>query len=256
MKQLRAIGYREVEAAGYGRYTAKDYRKFLDDAGLACPSAHLAFKKGTDFAPLFDDAHTLGASFATSSSMFPPAPQSSASSAGSPAGPAALKPALGPDGFKYLVELMNDIGVKAKAAGLQYAYHNHSHEFELLPDGTPGYDYMLAHTDRDLVKFEIDCGWMCVAGHSPAGYMKKYPGRFRMLHVKDFKPVARPFTTAASGPRPQGTELGRGFIDYKPIFAAGKAAGILHVFAEQESPYAVSPIDSARTDYAYLHSFS
>ena len=247
MKALARIGYREVEAAGYGTYTAKDYRKFMDAAGLHCPSAHLGFKKGIDFGPLFDEAHTLGASFATSSSMFPPA---------QPGKPAPFGAALGPDGFKYILDLMNDIGVKAKAAGLQYAYHNHSHEFELLPDGTPGYDYLLANTDHDLVKFEIDCGWMCAAGHDPAAYMNKYPGRFRMLHIKDFKPMSKSFTTASSGPRPTGTELGTGFIDYKAIFAAAKKAGIVHMFAEQESPFAVSPIESAKVDFAFLKSFS
>jgi sugar phosphate isomerase/epimerase len=247
MKELFAIGYREVEAAGYGTYTAKDYRKFMDAAGLRCPSAHNpGFKKGVDFGPIFDEAHILGASFITSSSMFPPAPSK----------PAPFGSALGLDGFKYLVDLMNDIGMKAKAAGLQYAYHNHSHEFELLPDGTPGYDFMLANTDHDLVKFEIDCGWMCAAGHDPAAYMKKYPGRFRMLHIKDFKPLTHPYTTAGSGTRPTGTELGTGFIDYKPIFAASRKAGIVHVFAEQESPFAVSQIESAKVDFAFLKSFS
>jgi sugar phosphate isomerase/epimerase len=151
---------------------------------------------------------------------------------------------------------MNDIGVKAKAAGLQYAYHNHSHEFEMLPDGTPGYDYLIANTDPELVKFEIDCGWMCAAGQDPAAYMKRYPGRFRMLHIKDFKPLKSTYTTANSGPRPTGTELGTGFIDYKRIFAAAKKAGIVHIFAEQESPFAVSQIESAKVDYAFLKSFS
>jgi sugar phosphate isomerase/epimerase len=245
LKQLHEIGYREVEAAGYGKLTAKDYGKMIADAGLSCPSAHLAFKKGIDFGPLFDDAHALGCTFATSSAIFPPKNVSPTPANG-----------FGLDGFKWMADLMQDIGTKAKAAGLKYAYHNHSPEFVTLPDGIVGYDYLLKNTDAELVKFEIDCGWMCVAGKNPVEYMKKYPGRFRMLHIKDFKKSETAYTSSGSGPRPDGVELGDGFIQYKPIFTEAKKAGIVHVFAEQEKPYAVSPMESAKVDYKFLHSFS
>ena len=244
--QLTKIGYREVESAGYGRNTPKEFRNFIDAAGLKCPSAHLPFAKGVDFGPLFDEAHTLGCTFATSSKLLPPASNQSTPSSSS---------ALGIEGFRYIAELMNEIGAQAKAAGLRYAYHNHSHEFEVLPDGMIGYDYLLKHTDPELVKFEIDCGWMTVAGHSPAEYMRKYPGRFRMLHIKDFKPLEKGSATAMH-PQAVGSELGRGYIRYEETFAAAKSAGIQHIFAEQEPPFAVSQMDSAKADYAYLHSFS
>jgi hypothetical protein len=66
LKKLHEIGYREVETAGFGKYTAKEFRALLDDAGLSCPSAHLPLMQD-DPGPLFDDAHTLGATYATSS---------------------------------------------------------------------------------------------------------------------------------------------------------------------------------------------
>ena len=82
---------------------------------------------------------------------------------------------------------MNDLGTQAKAAGLQYAYHNHNFEFERLPDGRFGYDLLLAETDSALVKFEIDCGWFTIGGADPIQYFTRHPGRFRMLHVKDLR---------------------------------------------------------------------
>ena len=267
LKQLHELGYREVESAGVGKRTAKELRGLLDDAGLVCPSAHLQLT-GDDLDAQFEQAHTLGAHFAVSSVLrsFSPAFIKSATAGNAPAGAAApaeqappKRPAMEPmglDGFKKTAKKMNEVGKKAKAAGLQYAYHNHNFEFEKMPDGGPGYDVLIQETDPDLVKFEIDCGWMTVAGSDPVAYFKKYPGRFRMLHIKDFKPVAQP-TIALLGPgRPQGTDLGTGFIDYKPIFAAGKAAGIEHIFVEQEAPFAVSQLDSAKVDYAYLQKLS
>ena len=86
------------------------------------------------------------------------------------------------------------------------------------------YDELLKHTDPAKVSFELDCGWVIVGGQDPVHYLKQYPTRIVMLHVKDFKDN-----------KPPSVELGTGSIDYKPIFAAAAAAGhIRHAFVEQE----------------------
>jgi sugar phosphate isomerase/epimerase len=253
LKQLRTIGFIEVEVAGFGKYSAKEFRGMLDDAGLQAPSAHLRLTPAT-CGPAFDDAHTLGAHFATSSSLqtslHPP------NFAGLAPGQRPTMATLGLDGFKKLSDAMHDIGRQAKAAGLQYAYHNHNYEFEKMPDGSYGYDVLVNGTDADLVKFEIDCGWMSVAGADPVAYMHKYPGRFRMIHVKEFQPVSAPVTGLFGPERPKGTDLGTGFIDYTRIFAAGREAGIEHAFAEQEDPFPVSQIVSAEAAFRFLHQSS
>ncbi len=256
LKQLHAIGYREVETAGIGKKTtAKEMRKLLDDAGLKCPSAHLPLTE-PDLGPLFEQAKTLGATYAVSSvlrSFDFLRPQPGAKPPDMAHLPAL--PPLGIDGFKKTAEKMNEVGTKAKAAGLQYTYHNHNFEFEKMPDGNPGYDVLLKETDPELVKFEIDCGWMVVAGYQPVTYFTRYAGRFRMLHIKDF--AARKPTTDLIGPdHPSGRDLGTGFVDYKPIFAASKQAGIEHIFVEQEMPFPVSRMESAKADFAYLQKFS
>ncbi len=253
LKELHDIGFLEVETAGFGKYSASEFRKLLDDAGLKVPSAHVNLN-APDLGPTFAECHAVGAQYATSSSLATgnmprPAPGASAAQR------MRMQP-LGVDGFTRLAAQMNDIGTKAKAAGLQYAYHNHNYEFEKMPDGSYGYDVLLKNTDKDLVKFEIDCGWMSVAGANPVQYFKSYPGRFRMIHVKEFQAVSQPSISLAGPDRPKGTDLGEGFIDYKPIFAAGKAAGIQHAFSEQEQPYPVSSLESAKADYKFLHAAS
>jgi sugar phosphate isomerase/epimerase len=257
LKKLHDIGYREVETAGFGKYSAKEFRHMLDDAGLVCPSAHLPLMQD-DLAPLFAQAHELGATYATSSVLrdfkMPARPSGVTDSSALPPIP-KLEP-LGLDGFKRTAEHMNQIGAKAKEAGLKYAYHNHNYEFEKVGNGEYGYDVLLKETDPALVNFEIDCGWMTVAGASPVEYMKQYPTRFRMLHIKDFVRVSQP-TIELRGPnRPKGTELGKGYIDYAPIFAEGRKAGIQHAFAEEEGPYEVPQLEAAKVDFEYLNSFS
>lgn len=251
LKQLHEIGYREVESAGLGKHTAKELRGYLDDAGLKCPSAHLQLM-GENLDEQFEQAHALGAQYAVSSVLrsFTGAFIKAATAPTPPAAP------LGLDGFKKTAEHMNEVGKKTKAAGLQYAYHNHNFEFEKMPDGSFGYDILVKETDPELVRFEVDCGWMVVAGGDPVSYFTNYPGRFRMLHIKDFKPGAAPTTELIGSGRPQGADLGTGFVDYKPIFLAGKAAGIEHIFVEQETPFPVSQLESAKVDFAYLQKFS
>lgn len=246
VKQIAQIGYKEVETAGFGSFkTAKELRKALDDNGLKCPSAHLPLKLN-DLSASFDNAHALGCTYATSSvpQMWLP----------SMPGGGALSP-LKPDQFKALAEDMNKVGEAAKKAGLKFCAHNHTMEFAMDGD-KPGYDYLLTHTEKDLVSFEIDCGWMTVAGYKPGDYVKRYPGRIKMLHIKDFIPYPKGASTG--GPvRPEGAEIGQGVVNYKEIFAGVKGAGIEHVFVEQEGPYARMPaMQAAAVDYKYLHSLS
>ncbi len=258
VKQIAAIGYKEVETAGFGSLkTAKELRKALDDNGLKCPSAHLPLRLN-DLNASFDDAHALGCTYASSSVpqmwLAPPmdpnmTPEQRRASMGG-----MLKP-LTPDQFKVLADDMNKVGAAAKAGGLKFCAHNHTMEFAMDGD-KPGYDYLLTHTDKDLVSFEIDCGWMTVAGYKPADYVKRYPGRIKMLHIKDFIPYPKGASTG--GPiRPEGAEIGQGVVNYKEIFAGVKGAGIEHIFVEQEGPYARMPaMQAAAVDYKYLHSLS
>jgi sugar phosphate isomerase/epimerase len=240
LKQLRDIGFAEVESAGFGKRSAKQFRELLDDAGLVCPSAHLPFDVD-NLGGTFEDAHTLGATYATSGSLVRGE---------------WSKRSMSLDDAKRTAELTNRIGAAAKQARLQYVYHNHDFEFA-DHGGTVGYDVLLRECDPELVKFEIDCGWMIFAGRNPIDYFKKYPNRFPMIHVKDFLPAPGKGANADSAASMRGAELGRGVVDYKPIFAAADKAGLKHYFVEQEGPFSrMNQLQAARVDYDYLHAMS
>jgi len=240
LKQLRDIGFAEVESAGFGKRSAKQFRKLLDDAGLACPSAHLQFDVD-NLGATFEDAHALGAAYATSGSLLPAT---------------SSKPVMSLDDAKRTADLTNRIGAAAKRVGLQYVYHNHDFEFA-DHGGAVGYDVLLRECDPELVQFEIDCGWMIFAGRNPIDYFKKYPDRFPMIHVKDFLPAQGKGANADSAASMQGAELGRGVVDYKPIFAAAGKGGLKHYFVEQEGPFSrMNQLQAARVDYDYLHAMS
>jgi sugar phosphate isomerase/epimerase len=247
LKKLREIGFGEVELAGFGRLSAKQFRQLLDEAGMACPSAHLQFDI-SDLDSTFADAHAIGVKYATSSSlhslMGDPKPVVTTS-----------KPAMSLDEAKRTAEFANRIGEAAKRAGLQYVYHNHDFEFADQGGGVIGYDVLLRETDPELVKFEIDCGWMVFAGRNPIDYFKKYPYRFPMIHVKDFLAPHDKSAVAGAAQVMLGAELGRGVVDYKPILAAAEKSGLQHYFAEQEGPFIrMNQMQAAQVAYDYLHS--
>jgi sugar phosphate isomerase/epimerase len=245
LQAIKNIGFGEVETAGFGKLSAKEFRKLLDDAGLVCPSAHLQFDVD-NLGPTFEDAHALGVHYVTSgglrASLHPPV--------------TAIGAAMTVEEAKRTADLANRIGEKARHNGLRYAYHNHNGEF-VVQDGTAGFDVLLRETDPKLVKFEIDCGWMVLGGRNPVDYFKTYPHRFPMIHVKDFLSPLSQGSDDGKAPEYPGAELGHGIIDYRPIFAAADKAGLQHYFAEQEGPFVrMSQLDAARQAYAYLHSMT
>ena len=128
----------------------------------------------------------------------------------------------------------NEIGKRLKAAGIQFFYHNHGFEFQPYKDGTL-FDLLMAKTDPDLVKFEMDVLWTVFPGQDPVKLLKKYPDRWVLMHLKDLK-------KDVAGNLSGGTDLtndvvlGTGQADYPAILKACQEIGIKYYFIEDESP--------------------
>lgn len=144
------------------------------------------------------------------------------------------------DEVKEAVDILSKAGEAAKKAGITLCYHNHTHEFEMV-DGVKPYDVLLSQVSADLLKFELDLGWATVAGVNPAELFKAHPGRFPLWHVKDI-----------SADKKLPTEVGTGMVNFKPIFAAAKTAGVKHFFVEQDG--APKPIENITTSFNYISS--
>jgi len=233
---LSAIGYIEVETAGFAGLTTKQLRQAFDQAGLKCNSAHIFNYSNPDPGPFFADANALGVRYVVTSIKDELVKA-----------PAGQQPTI--DNYKPMADYLNTLGSEAKAAGLQLAYHNHDGEFKDLGGGKMGYDLLLQQTDPNLVKFELDCGWMVAGGQNPVDYFKRYPNRYKMIHVKDF--------ILSPGHEPQGVVMGKGIIDYKPIFVAAKAAGVEQYYIEQEPPFiGTTALEAAKLNYEYVQAIS
>ena len=245
LKQLGAIGFREVESAGYYNHTAAQVKQAISSAGLHLVSAHYG---SDDLHQKLDEiisfSKDVGVSYIICS--FPGFKD-----------PSRVKNltnkqksgAFTMEDWRWNAEQFNAIGAKVSAAGLKFGYHNHTMEFR-KEHGVVPYDELLRLTDPAHVTMEMDCGWVTVGGANPIDYLQKYPNRISMLHAKDFKGIT---PTSSIENVPTIVELGQGTIDYRPIFAAAaKAGGIKHCFVEQEG-YNVAPMEGLKIDADYMH---
>jgi sugar phosphate isomerase/epimerase len=238
--KVASVGYKEVEFAGYFDHSPKDVRALLDKDGLTAPSCHVSYDIVQNQWPeTIDAAHTIGHTFI----VCPWLDEKQRNSA---------------DSWKRIIDTFNKAGETSKKAGIQFAYHNHWWEFgpNAALGGQLPYDYLLASADPNLVKMEMDLGWISVAGQDPVAYFKKYPGRFPLVHVKDFKalPHLAPDQLATFNPHKleeeDMTAPGSGVIDWKRIFSNSSEAGIEHYFLEHDVPK--DPWATLTSGYKYL----
>jgi len=214
LERLAGLGYNNLEIYDYnGTFFGKtpgEFKTILSNTGFKVISSHhttgIAMKgKGTltdGWDKVVEDLDFIGAEYMACSYLFPNERTEEI--------------------YKSLPDMLNKAGTTTKAAGIQFAYHNHDFEFEKLGD-TLAYDFLISNTSSDLVKMELDLYWISKAGHDPVSYFERYPGRFELWHVKDME--------AGTG---NITEVGNGTIDFDRIFAARKKAGLKHWFVEQD----------------------
>jgi len=232
IKQVAAIGYRDVEIYSLYGKTPAEFTKILKDNGLTASSGHYLLPDvKTNWQKHIDDAKTLGLQYMVHAILNPEDRKSF-------------------DDYKRLAVLFNKAAEETHKAGIQFCYHNHNFEFKKYGD-TTAYDYLLKALDPRLVKFEMDCFWVIHAGQDPVEYFKKHPGRFPLLHIKDMNDNPAP-TQELDAKMGLFAPVGHGTIDWKRIFVAAKEGGMKHYFVEQdycEQP----PLEAIKMSYDYLH---
>ena len=243
LKQIAALGYQEVESAGYFGHTVPQVKAAMSAAGLHLVSAHYSHDNlAKDFDNILAFNHELGVNYIICS--FPGIKD-----------PSRLKDtshrtvvnSFTMEDYRWNAEQFNIFGEKVKAAGMKFGYHNHTMEFG-KQDGVAPLDEMIRLTDPSLVTFELDCGWVVVGGANPVDYIRRYPTRISMLHVKDFKHTDKP---ASIVDPPHAAQLGEGTLDYRPVFEAAKKANIKHYFVEQEG-FDIPPLEALKIDEEYM----
>lgn len=233
-RKLAAWGYTSVEAANYDQargtfygVAPQQFRADCEAAGLRCLSSHATRGLNAEELKKHDFTEALLwwdkaiADHKAAGMKYIVTPWC--------ATPKTLQEA------QTLCDYHNAVGEKCRAAGLSYGYHTHSHEYQRVED-TPWIDFMMQHVAPENMFWQMDTYWCVMAQQSPVQYMKKYPGRFAMLHIKDLY------------------ELGEsGMVDFNAIFRHAPEAGLREPIVEMEgTDGTIDIMEGVRRCAAYL----
>lgn len=213
---IKRMGITNLEFSNLFKRTAKEIRQLLDERGMRCTSFGVSYGDLVDnTAEVAENAKTLGASFVR----------------------VAWIPHEGPATAELMKKAADDFNKAGKFLkenhNLTFCYHNHGYEFVPYEKGTL-FDYFAANTNPAYVSFELDVVWAHMPGYDPAALIKKYPSRFKLMHVKD---VRKGVKGDASGhiDTDSNVALGTGQINIAAIIKAAKKSGIQYYYIEDES---------------------
>lgn len=230
LKRLAKMGYTGVEAANYnnGKFydrTPQQFKKDVESAGLKVLSSHCTRALSDEELAIGDFSKSLQwwdqciADHKAAGMSYIVAPWMNV--------PKTLKE------LDTYCAYYDEIGKRCVQQGLLFGYHNHAHEFQKVEDKVM-YDYMLEHTNPAYVFFQMDMYWVVRGQNSPVDYFNKYPGRFKVFHIKDHREIGQ-----------------SGMVGFDAIFLNAKTAGVQHIVAEIEK-YSMPVEESVKVSLDYL----
>lgn len=231
LKAIAEMGYTSIEAASYGdgKFYGREpeqFRKDVEAAGLEVLSSHtarylsaeeLASSDMTESLAWWDECIAAHKAAGMSYVVMPSMPYCETLA----------------DLATYC-RYFNEIGARCREAGMSFGYHNHDFEFRKTEDRVM-LDYLIENTDPERVFFEMDVYWTVIGKASPVDYFNRYPGRFRLLHIKDLREVGQ-----------------SGMVGFDAIFRNAAKAGVEHIVVEMEESSYGDDLRSVRESVDYL----
>lgn len=213
LKQLADMGYTSVEAASYADgklygQSPEQFRKDVEAAGMKVLSTHCTLN--------LSDEELAAGDFSKALKWWDQCIAAHKAAGAEYIVVPSMRKITTLGELATYCRYFNEVGARCKAAGMKFGYHNHSREFEKIEDRVM-LDYMIENTDPDKVLFEMDVYWAVMGKASPVDYFKKYPGRFKLLHIKDRREIGQ-----------------SGMVGFDAIFANAGTAGVENIIVEIE----------------------
>lgn len=228
LKQLASFGYKQIESYEHDKLGMfwgmknTEFKKYMDDLGMKLVSSHADINK--DFERKAAEAAEIGMYYLICPSI-------------------SSQKSL--DSFKKAAQKFNECGEITKRNGLGFAYHNHDYSFKLLEGQFPQ-DVLMKETNKDLVDYEMDIYWVITAGQDPLQWIKKYPNRFKLFHIKDR------IKNISSTEKEASVTVGRGSIDFPSVIKEANKEGQKFYIVEQERYDGTTPLQAAKDGAAYM----
>ena len=224
LKQIAAWGYTELEGGGgRGGMSPDEMTDLLKSLGLVrvIGSANIQSLIGDESAlkTNLENALNIGQKYVACYWPWPGQPGTTI------------------DDWKVVADNLNRGGRICHSEGIQLIYHNH--DFEFYPvEGQIPFDVLLPLLDP-VVGIELDLYWITKGGKSAPEYLKKYPGRYPVLHVKDMPADVKcgiAPTNFDDLTENDFSSIGHGVIDFPEIFRTNSISGAKHFMVEADKP--------------------
>jgi len=238
LTQLAKMGYTHVEHANYidrkfYGFSAKEFKKVLDDLGLKMPSGHTVMGKNhwdaakKDFTDAWkytiEDAAYMGQKYVISPWM-----------------DESMRKTY--DDLMVYLDVFAKCGDLCKKSGMKFGYHNHWAEFTEELNGMKLFDVMMKTLDVNKVVMQLDIGNMYIGGAKALDVISKYPGKFELIHVKDE-------IASTNAEKWESAILGKGVIPVKEVLDICRKTGGTQVYIiEQEAYQDKTPIACVKED--------
>lgn len=229
LKQVASCGYKEIESFDHGSLGMflgmgnKRFKNFIEDHGMHMPSVHTDVFK--NFEQKVEETAAIGVKYFIYNWE----------------GPGKTL-----DDYKRYADDFNKKGEFCKNHGIRFAFHNHDFTFKKM-EGVFPQDWLMQHTEKELVDYQIDFYWVVTAGQDPVEWVNKYPDRFKLGHFKDRTKGATEREGKAI------CELGKGSIDFQSILNKTKGSSINFYTVDQDTCNdRESPIECIKIDAEYM----
>jgi sugar phosphate isomerase/epimerase len=233
LDKIKALGLTNIEFSNLFGKTPQELKALLDERGMVCTSFGTGYNElvnKTD--EVVQIARTLGARYVSVAWVPHQAPFT-------------LEQA------QKVVADFNRAGATLRQQGLTFCYHNHGFEFQPHGQGTL-FDYIVQNTNPQDVSFEMDILWVAHPGQDPVKLLRKYPTRFKLMHLKDLKKGVKGNLSGGT-PVENDVALGTGQIDIAAVMKAAQKTSIEYFYIEDESPTVDTQVPQS---IAYLKSLA
>lgn len=234
IKKLAGIGYTAVQISGVGPMDPEDIAKVCRDHGVAIVGTHFGW---ADFCGKSDEIIAKHKAWDCSHTAV-----------------GVLPPEYFNDGLAGIRKFMDELGPvleKLNKEGIDFSYHNHFHEFVKV-EGKTFLEWIYELGGENLLP-EIDTYWIQAGGEDPAKWIRKFPNRQPLLHLKDMS-LYRDTTKFLGECEQRLAPVGEGNLDWDDILQAAAESNCRWYLVEQDNCYGRDPFDCLASSYRFLSS--
>ena len=224
LRKVKDIGYTAVQISAFGPVDPKEVAKVVRDVGIDVAATHVGWPRFLNDLDAVIEEHKLW-------------------NCRHPAVGGLPGEYRGFDGLQRFLDELPPVGARLAAEGMTFSYHNHSHEL-VKKDGKTWLEMLYEQADPKHLKAEIDTYWIQNGGFDPARWVRRYPGRQPLLHLKDVR--------VTFNNERQFAEIGEGNLDWADILKAAQEVGVEYALVEQDLCYDRDPFESLAISYRNL----